>query len=86
MVFAGTGAGCKRSLVREKSPPDPLLVSKKPVEGKPDALEPRASARSEPPPPPLPGIEPARVTTAGAKEGGPAIKLLGLQPVPPEGH
>lgn len=55
LTAAGAG-GCTRSLVQHKQPPDPLLVSKKPVEGKPrgDAPAPRSetAARIDPPPPP----------------------------------
>jgi hypothetical protein len=54
-VVAAAGGGCTRSLVQHKQPPDPLLVSKKPVEGKPrTAAAPRgeATARVDPPAPP----------------------------------
>jgi hypothetical protein len=52
----GTATGCTRSVVQQnKQPPDPLLVSKKPVEGKPTSLAgPRSLARVDPRPPVFP--------------------------------
>jgi hypothetical protein len=56
----GGAAGCNRPAVREKPLPDPLLTSKKPIEGKPHLTD--AAARDEeiPPPPPMPEAVPAR--------------------------
>jgi hypothetical protein len=54
LLLAGAALGCTKSAVRQKTPPDPLLVSKKPVEGVPQAPPP-PSARVEVPPPPYPG-------------------------------
>jgi hypothetical protein len=54
LLLGGAALGCTRSAVRNKTPPDPLLVSKKPVEGVPQPATP-PSARAEVPPPPYPG-------------------------------
>lgn len=54
VLLSGAAVGCTRSAVRQKTPPDPLLVSKKPVEGVPQGT-PAATARVEVPPPPYPG-------------------------------
>ena len=53
--------GCHKPVVQQKVPPDPLLISKKPIEGKPDAPEP-APSRIDPQPPPTPRrlVSPAR--------------------------
>jgi hypothetical protein len=54
LLLGGAAVGCTRSAVRQKTPPDPLLVSKKPVEGVP-LTAPPAPPRVEAPPPPYPG-------------------------------
>jgi hypothetical protein len=54
LLLGGAAVGCTKSAVRQKTPPDPLLVSKKPVEGVPQSAPP-ATARVEVPPPPYPG-------------------------------
>jgi hypothetical protein len=53
-LAAGALAGCQHSAVQTKQPPDPLLVTKKPVEGKPRSPEDDLSARVQPPAPPIP--------------------------------
>jgi hypothetical protein len=56
-------AGCHTPAVQPKTPPDPLLITKKPIEGRPTSNTPGLSARVEPPPPPLPTgefVAPAR--------------------------
>ena len=55
-AILGATFGCTRSMVQQtKQPPDPLLVSKKPVEGKPTSnTAPRAIARVDPQPPAFP--------------------------------
>jgi hypothetical protein len=63
VLLGGAAVGCTKSAVRQKSPPDPLLVSKKPVEGVPQAAAP-AAARLEVPPPPYPGGD---VSTVSAR-------------------
>jgi hypothetical protein len=50
----GVLAGCHQPAVQQKPPPDPLLISKKPIEGRPHAAEDGVdAARLQPPPPPL---------------------------------
>jgi hypothetical protein len=65
--------GCNRSVVQQnKQPPDPLLVSKKPVEGKPtSSTNPRTLVRVDPQPPAMPGQE----TAFAASDQANPIKL-----------
>ena len=56
LLLGGAVTGCTRSAVHQKTPPDPLLVSKKPVEGLPQAATPPA-ASAVVPPPPYPGSD-----------------------------
>jgi hypothetical protein len=55
-ALLAVAVGCTRTVVQQnKQPPDPLLVSKKPVEGKPmSGPTPRALARIDPQPPSFP--------------------------------
>jgi hypothetical protein len=57
VLLVGAAAGCTHSAVQQKTPPDPLLVTKKPVEGKPTSGKPEMTARFDPLPPPYPGRE-----------------------------
>jgi hypothetical protein len=43
MILGGLGCQNSKPLVNNKQPPDPLLISKKPVEGKPTAYTPSAT-------------------------------------------
>jgi hypothetical protein len=61
VLLGGAAVGCTKPAVRKKTPPDPLLVSKKPVEGVPQAA-PAATARVEVPPPPYPGGDASTVS------------------------
>jgi hypothetical protein len=54
VLLLGATLGCTRSAVQQKPPPDPLLVTKKPVEGKPTSFKSEAAVRIDPPPPPYP--------------------------------
>jgi hypothetical protein len=72
LLLGGAALGCTKAAVRQKTPPDPLLVSKKPVEGVPQAAPP-ASVRAEVPPPPYPGGD---VSTVSAHR----------PPAPPQPH
>jgi hypothetical protein len=73
-VLGGAGAGCQRQSVRTKPPPpDPLLISKKPVEGRPGA-GPEATARVEPPLPP--GPEGDQWATSPLREAAPASRSV----------
>ncbi len=46
--------GCERAAIKHPYPPDPLLISKKPVEGKPDKAGPVLTAQAEPSAPAVP--------------------------------
>jgi hypothetical protein len=74
---AAVGCTTKNHAVRDKPPSDPLLVSKKPVEGKANATAPVRTAFQEPSPPPLPAPD---VTTVNGT--APGANLLSLHPVP----
>ncbi len=55
-ALGGALLGCTRTVVQQKAPPpDPLLVSRKPVEGKPLPEDADLSARLQPPAPPSSG-------------------------------
>ncbi|MFO0846212.1 MAG: hypothetical protein U0797_28180 [Gemmataceae bacterium] len=56
----GSQAGCTKPAVREKPLPDPLLTSKKPIEGKPHLTDPGERDGELPPPPPMPRALPGR--------------------------
>jgi hypothetical protein len=64
-ALLGAVVGCTRTVVQQnKTPPDPLLVSKKPVEGKPTSGQGRRDlARVDPQPPVFP--EEGSATAAG---------------------
>jgi hypothetical protein len=49
----GLAAGCNQP-ARSPSLPDPLVMNKRPIEGKAEKVEPRLLARAEPPVPALP--------------------------------
>jgi hypothetical protein len=76
-VVAGACLGCNRSAVRDKPPPDPLLTSKKSVEGRPSVSRSLGTARLDLPAPPTPGPESATVRTPGAGSG---VELTGMRP------
>jgi hypothetical protein len=52
MALVVVGLGCQHhnSAVNTKAPPDPLLISKKPVEGKPTSYSPSTAWRDPQPP------------------------------------
>jgi hypothetical protein len=70
-LAVGLAAGCHRQAVQQKTPPDPLVQSKKPVEGRPQGEPADVAAHPYPAPPPgptdagrpgyLPAVLPARV-------------------------
>jgi hypothetical protein len=83
-LLVGVAPGCTRSAVKQKQPPDPLLLSKKPVEGKPTSLERDMSARLDFAPPPAPVLPPL---PAGREFAGPGLQRdpisgvqIGFQP------
>jgi hypothetical protein len=49
LILGGLGCQTNKSAVSTKQPPDPLLISKKPVEGRPTSYEPTAVAREAQP-------------------------------------
>ena len=51
------GTGCTKPALREKPPPDPLLTSKKPIDGKPLTREERPAPREDYAPPPRPVVD-----------------------------
>lgn len=52
--IAVTLSGCTKPALRDKPPPDPLLSSKKPVEGKPHISDARSLTDEDYSPPPRP--------------------------------
>jgi hypothetical protein len=54
VVAFGLCPGCKTASPEPSYPSDPLLLSKRPVEGKPEQDRPRAQSHGEPQEPPLP--------------------------------
>lgn len=79
LVVWGSLLGCTRPAVREKPLPDPLLTSKKPIEGKPHVTETGPSPAEEwPPPPPRPADEPGQFPTTSEV---PVVQLLGPRAV-----
>lgn len=76
-ILWGGLAGCTRPAVREKPLPDPLLTSKKPIEGKPHVTDTGPSRLEElPPPPPIPGVEQGKPVPV---EETPLVQLLELR-------
>jgi hypothetical protein len=71
VVGVAVAAGCNKSALREKPPPDPLLTSKKPIEGKPlvNEVSPAPAEDYSPPPRPVVDDEPR------------AVRVLGVRPV-----
>jgi hypothetical protein len=59
LVLGIAGFGCHRSAVQNKQPPDPLLMTKKPVEGRLRGNEPGMTAQAEMVPSPVPAQDPA---------------------------
>jgi hypothetical protein len=81
LLAVGVASGCgtmNRQTARTKPPPDPLLLSKKPVEGKPASADPLLLSQHEAPPPPMPGPETTTVSGPAPPVGA---RLLGLQPL-----
>ncbi len=77
-VLGGALLGCTRTVVQQKAPPpDPLLVSRKPVEGKPLPEDADLLARLQPPAPPSSGGELAATTDPDAAPVRPTGQQLG---------
>ncbi len=74
LLLGGMTLGCTRAAVQHKEPPDPLLVTKKPVEGRPRRADADlAPDAMQPPPPPVRESSPVNVLHGGAGS-------LGLEP------
>ncbi len=58
LLVLGIVLGCHKPMVQQKPPPDPLLISHKPVEGKDTPGEPVLVPRVDPQPPPRPRHDP----------------------------
>jgi hypothetical protein len=78
LLLGGVALGCTKAAVQHKEPPDPLLVTKKPVEGRP---RPADAPHDAPLPPPLPDHErfPLSVQGDGPDPSRPA--LLGIESI-----
>jgi hypothetical protein len=86
LVLGGLTLGCHRNAVQKKQPPDPLLVTKKPVEGRPHAPEPEASVRAEPPEPPAPAADLRTVSVPPSPPAPVPPVQLGFQALPAHGN
>src|SRR4051812_26441031 len=78
LSLLGAAAGCQKQVVHEKRLPDPLLTSKKPVEGRPHFADHAAPPRDDIPPPPPP---PRDVPGIGLGPQPSVVQLLGPRPV-----
>ena len=71
LLVGGLVMGCERAAVR---PQDPLLISKKPIEGTAQGSKPSSLAYNEPAPPPIPATAlvsaPSHVRSLDAERGG----------------
>jgi hypothetical protein len=77
LALAELCVGCSRSVVRDKQIPDPLVMTRRPVEGKAHITEYRRASSTEVPAAPQPA------GNAVATPGQPAaVRLIGLQPIP----
>ncbi len=61
LLIGGVVLGCHKNMVQQKQPPDPLLISKKPIEGKATPGDPVLFPRIDPQQPPMPRRDPAGV-------------------------
>ena len=86
LAFGAAAAlvGCApRPMVQQKGPPpDPLLVTKKPIEGKPKADDADLAGRLQPPAPPTLG---GQVVSDPAREGSAPVRPADLHLGPPMG-
>jgi hypothetical protein len=84
-ILAGLmSGGCDSARARRPYPEDPLLLYKRPIEGRPDFAVPRAVARSEPAPP----VAPAAVADAApaAPSSGPEFRTAERSAGPVPAH
>jgi hypothetical protein len=75
--------GCTRPAVRTKDPGDPLLQTKKPVEGQQHVAD--GEPTHEVPPPPLPPHDPSSIGWQGQGSEPAQPVLLGVEPAEPSG-
>jgi hypothetical protein len=65
LALGGALLGCSHTMAQRKPPPpDPLLVTRKPIEGKPRPADADLTARLQPPTPPAPDLMAAPVPDA----------------------
>jgi hypothetical protein len=80
LLLLGSLTGCTKPVVREKPVPDPLLTSKKPVEGRSGLSDADRGVSEDllpPPPPPASGLEMPR----RAADDADIVRLLGVERV-----
>ena len=70
VILGGMALGCTKAAVQHKEPPDPLLVTKKPVEGRPRRAD-ADPAFDAPPPPPPPDREPNSLQRSQRRHSAP---------------
>jgi hypothetical protein len=77
-ALAGALLGCSHTTAQRKPPPpDPLLVTRKPIEGKPRPVDADLTARLQPPAPPAAG-EPVVTPMIDAP---PPVQTVQLRPM-----
>jgi hypothetical protein len=79
LILGVATLGCTRSAVQHKEPPDPLLVTKKPVEGRPRSAD-GLPAHDAPRPPAPPMHDPAALSVQGEGLDPTHPILLGVEP------
>jgi len=81
LLIGGALLGCHKSAIQHKEPPDPLLVTKPPVEGRPHTAKSSPLTGNEPTPPmPPSGDSPTSVRHDGAAPVRPAHLLSPITP------
>ena len=80
-LFIGVFAGCTKSAVRPKEVPDPMLVTKPPVEGRTQTVKSSPLSRGEPAPPSPPG-DADTPTSVRRDTTAPVRPALLLAPIP----
>ena len=74
ILLSSVAAGCHRQAIQSKPPPpDPLLISKKPIEGNPATAR-TSTVRIEPPLPPSPGGD--QLATSPSWEATPTTRSV----------
>ncbi len=79
LILGGVSLGCTRSAVQHKEPPDPLLVTKKPVEGRQRPTD-GDLTHETPPPPPMPAHDPSSLSVQAEGLDPAHPILLGVEP------